>query len=379
MAARAGVAGGRVGRFQRGRRDRGRCIRVHGRGDCGGAAFGHGGSIDALDDARNAYVHGTRRHHRSGCGGVARQCIGFRSAVLPGFAIRARWIDAAVLQCMDRWHIDLRRLRFGGGCPLVISRTAVVDGARIEGAEARRRPGDGRGAALGRDPGGHIVSMGEGVPHRLGDVRLLLLGLRLRPGLAQRFTGDGEDAVLAQPRPQQIGGPDLIAVAADGCGEVDVEPCHGRFDLGPGLGFERQLGLQRARDAGREQDPFVPFGKRPQFGEGLVIGQAGPVELLRGPVDLEVLLADIDGAESVVVDPHPRTVRCLGHPDIECVVMVAVGEHAPGELEQQQIEGRLEVAGELALDDGRADGPQVVGEADADARFLARLGFRIAG
>ena len=59
--------------------------------------------------------------------------------------------------------------------------------------------------------------------------------------------------------------------------------------------------------------------------------------------------------------------------------MVAGGEHAAGELEQQQIEGRLEVAGELALDDGRADGPQVVGETDADARFLARLGLRIAG
>ena len=59
--------------------------------------------------------------------------------------------------------------------------------------------------------------------------------------------------------------------------------------------------------------------------------------------------------------------------------MVAAGEHASGELEQQQIEGRIEVAGELALDDGRADGPQVVGEPDADARFFARFGFRIAG
>ena len=268
-------------------------IRV--RGECGGAAFGHGGSIDALDEGLNACVHGLRRLHRSGIGVIVRQCIGFRSAVLPGFAIRARWIDAAVLQCVDRWHIDLRRLRFGGGCPLVISRGAVVGGARIEGAEAGRRPGDGRGAALGRDPGGHPVAVGEGVLHRLGDVRLLLLGLGLRPGLAQRFAGDGEDAVLAQPRPQQIGGPDLIAVAADGGGEVDVEPGHGRFDLGPGLGFERQLALQRARDAGREQGPFVPFGKRPQFGEGLGIGQAGPVELLCGPVDLEVLLANIDG------------------------------------------------------------------------------------
>ena len=66
-------------------------------------------------------------------------------------------------------------------------------------------------------------------------------------------------------------------------------------------------------------------------------------------------------------------------PDVECAVMVAVGEYAAGELEQQEIEGRIEVASELALDDGRADGPQVVGESDADARFLARLGFRIAG
>ena len=85
--------------------------------------------------------------------------------------------------------------------------------------------------------------MGEGVLHRLGDLRLLLLGLRLRPGLAQRLAGDGEDAVLAQPRPQQIGGPDLIAVAPDGGGEVDAEPGHGRFNLRPGRGFERQLAL----------------------------------------------------------------------------------------------------------------------------------------
>ena len=121
------------------------------------------------------------------------------------------------------------------------------------------------------------------------------------------------------------------------------------------------------------------FGKRPQLGEGLRIGQAGPVELLRGQVDLEVLLSDIDVTESIVVDPHGRTVRCLGRPDIECVVMVAGGEHAPGKLEQQQIESRLEVAGELALDDARADGPQIGGKTDADARFLARLGFRVAG
>ena len=128
-----------------------------------------------------------------------------------------------------------------------------------------------------------------------------------------------------------------------------------------------------------EQVMAPPRGKRPQLSESLRIGQAGPVELLRGTVDLEVLLTNIDGAESILVDPHGGTVRCLGRPDIECVIMVAGGEHAAGKLEQQEIEGRLEVAGELALDDGRADGPQIVGEADADACFLARPGFRIAG
>ena len=70
MVARVG--GGWAGHFRRGRRNRERCIRVHGRGECRGAAFGHGGSIDALDDARNAHVHGTRRLHRSGFRIIAR-------------------------------------------------------------------------------------------------------------------------------------------------------------------------------------------------------------------------------------------------------------------------------------------------------------------
>ena len=85
----------------------------------------------------------------------------------------------------------------GAGRPLVARRAFVIDGAGIEGAEAGRRPGDRRGAAVGRDPGGDAVAVGEGVLHRLGDIGLLLLGLRLRPGLAQRPAGDGEDAVLA--------------------------------------------------------------------------------------------------------------------------------------------------------------------------------------
>ena len=242
MVARAGDSGGRVGCFGRGFW-RWRGIAVLGRGERGGAAFGHGRCINALDDGMNACVHGLGRLHRSGMGVIVQQRTGLEIPGLRGFGVDARWIRATVFRRIAQRRIlqrriRCRRLRFGGGCPLVICRGAVVDGARIEGAEAGRRPGDGRGAALGRDPGGNPVAVGEGVLHRPGDLRLLLLGLRLRPGLAQRFAGDGEDAVLAQPRPQQIGGPDLIAVAPDSGGEIDVEPGHGRFDLRPGLGFE---------------------------------------------------------------------------------------------------------------------------------------------
>ena len=67
-----GVMIARTGRFRHGGCDRRLGIRVHGRGECGGAAFGHGGSIDALDDGMNACVHGTRRLHRSGFRIIAR-------------------------------------------------------------------------------------------------------------------------------------------------------------------------------------------------------------------------------------------------------------------------------------------------------------------
>ena len=258
--AMASPAGG-SGRFRRGRRDRGRCIRVHGRGEGGGAAYGHGGSIDALDDGMNACVHGLRRLHRNRLGVIARQLhppSGAPACEAPlltadGSATPIRVIAAAfrriVYRCIRR-HL----LRFGGGCPLYTHpRRSSSTATGIEGAEAGRRPGDGRGAALGRDPGGHAVAVSEGVLHRLGDVRLLLLGLRLRPGLAQRFAGDGEDAVLAQPRPQQIGGPELIAVAADGGGEIDVEPGDGRFDLGRALGSNASwpFSVRATQDANR--------------------------------------------------------------------------------------------------------------------------------
>ena len=58
-------------------------------------------------------------------------------------------------------------------------------------------------------------------------------------------------------------------------------------------------------------------------------------------------------------------------------LMAAGGEHVACELEQQEIEGRLEVAGEVRLDERGADGTEVVTEPDTDARLLACLGLRV--
>ena len=146
----------------RGRRDRRRGIRVHGRGEYGGAAIGHGGSIDALDDGLNTCVHGLLCLRRSGIGDIVRRSTSLRFPGLRGVAVGARWIGATVgviaiiFRRIAQRRVCHSRLRFGGGCPLVTRHAFVIGGAGIEGAEARRRPGDGRGAALGRDPGGHI-------------------------------------------------------------------------------------------------------------------------------------------------------------------------------------------------------------------------------
>ena len=109
MVARAGVAGARVGRFRRGRRDRGRGIAVLGRGERGGAALGHGGSIDALDDGMNACVHDLRRLHRSGIGVIVRQRTGLGSTGLRGFGVDARWIRATVFRRIAQRRILQRR------------------------------------------------------------------------------------------------------------------------------------------------------------------------------------------------------------------------------------------------------------------------------
>ena len=78
--------------------------------------------------------------------------------------------------------------------------------------------------------------------------------------------------------------------------------------------------------------------------------------------------------EGIVVHAQRRPVRGLADGDIERIGLIAAGEHGTAHLEQQEIEGGLEVLGEMRLDQRGADGPQIVGEPDADAGFLARLG-----
>ena len=57
--------------------------------------------------------------------------------------------------------------------------------------------------------------------------------------------------------------------------------------------------------------------------------------------------------------------------------LVAVGEDRAAELEQHEVEGGLEVPGELRLGERRPDRPEIVGKADADTGFLARLGLAV--
>ena len=57
--------------------------------------------------------------------------------------------------------------------------------------------------------------------------------------------------------------------------------------------------------------------------------------------------------------------------------LVSVGEDGPAKLEQHEVEGGLEVPGEPGLHQRCPDRPQIVGKADADTGFLARLGLAV--
>ena len=164
------------------------------------------------------------------------------------------------------------------------------------------------------------------------------------------------------------------AVGPDLDGEDDTEPGDGGFELGPGAVLEGELALERARHAGREQRPLVRLGQSPKRGEGVfVFFLLQPVERKARAVGQQALAGAVL-LESIVVHAQRGPVQGLPDGDIERIGLIAAGEHGTAHLEQQEIEGGLEVPGEMRLDQRGADGPQIVGEPDADARFLARLG-----
>ena len=224
--------------------------------------------------------------------------------------------------------------------------------------------------------GGHAQrhrTFREGVLHRLGDVGLLALRPGRRPGGAQGLPGGVEDAVLPGPRPQHGGGgPDVL-------GEVDAEPRDGGLQLGPGAVLEGELALDRARGGSGEQLLLVGPGQRPQRCEaGRVVFFLHPPERQVRPIG-EHRLARAPGVEVLVVHPRRGPAGGLLEVDVEGVPAVSGGEHGAAHLEHHEVERGLEVAGEMGLDQGGADGAQVVGQAEADARLLPRLGLRIGG
>ena len=146
---------------------------------------------------------------------------------------------------------------------------------------------------------------------------------------------------------------------------------------GPGTCLEGELALQRARDAGGEQALLVRLGQRAERGEGFaVVFQGEPVEGEVRAVGQHRLAGACVG-EGVVVGAERRPVRGLAHRDVERVVVVAGGEHRAPHLEQHEVERGPEILRQMGLDQGRADGTEIVAEADAHTRLLARLGFRV--
>ena len=100
-----------------------------------------------------------------------------------------------------------------------------------------------------------------------------------------------------------------------------------------------------------------------------VEGQAGAVRQHR--------LARTPAGEVLVVHAHRGPVGGLPDDDIQRVGAVAVGKDGAAELEQQEIERGLEILRQMRLHERGPDRPQIVGQADADARFLARFGLAV--
>ena len=104
-------------------------------------------------------------------------------------------------------------------------------------------------------------------------------------------------------------------------------------------------------------------------GRGLVL-VLHPVERDVGEV-VEIRLERAFGREGVVVDAEGGPVRGLAHADLEAGGVVALVEHGARGLVEEEVECGAEILGKPRLDAGGADGPQVIGLADADAGLLA--------
>ena len=237
----------------------------------------------------------------------------------------------------------------------------------VEGLEARRRPGE-RGRVHFRAQRNRRVAGGEGGLHRCREFGFLQFRPVSCPRHAERFARDVEHAALGDPRPEHVRG------RADAGGEVDAEPGHRGLQLRTRLGLERELRIDRARDAGGEQRLLVGLRQVPERGEGLaVVLDLHPVECKAGAV-LQHRLARRPVRERLVVHALVGPVGGLAERDVERVRGVAHAEHRARRLEDGKIERGGEVLGQMGLDQRATDRAEVVRQPDADAGILPRLG-----
>ena len=250
---------------------------------------------------------------------------------------------------------------------------AILGRALVESLEARRHPCESGGAGILVDVDGAVVAGGEGSFHGCGKAGLFVLAVGMCPFDAEDLARDVDDAVFGDAGPEHCG------AGADVFGEVDVEACDGGLEFRPGVVLEGELGLEGAGDGGGEEGLLLLARELPEGGEASVVAVGlNPLEGQVGAVCQHGFAAAPVG-EFVVVDPGGRPVGGLAEGDVERVVVVdvALGEERADELEDGEVEGRVEVVGEVGFDQSGPDAAQVVGEADADSGFLAGLGLRV--
>ncbi|MDE0702696.1 MAG: hypothetical protein OXH59_03135, partial [Rhodospirillaceae bacterium] len=140
-----------------------------------------------------------------------------------------------------------------------------------------------------------------------------------------------------------------------------------------------------------ESEPDETFTVRLTNPVGATLGDATATGTIKDDGDTAAALTSSDiedttatltiarrpGREVGVVHPGVGPVRGLLDRDVERVVAVARREHRAAHLEQHEVEGSREVAGEMRLHQRRADGALIVRQPDADAGLLTRLGLAV--